>query len=90
MSPPFIDSSAPALGILPNLLADQASRWGAGERVLIEEYLAKHPDLSDDAVCQLVRKEVNLRKSAGEEPKLEWSSRRRRSRRGCWVVRGSG
>jgi hypothetical protein len=53
---------------IARLWADQASRWGRGERVLVEDYLADDPDLAADAmaVLELIYVEVRLRQAHGE------------------------
>jgi tetratricopeptide (TPR) repeat protein len=55
------------------LRADQFARWGRGERIGVEEYLAHHPELATDAeaVLDLVYGELLLREQAGEAPRLE-------------------
>src|SRR5207247_1485002 len=52
---------------------DQRRRWQGGERVLVEEYLARQPELAaDDAlVLDLIYSEVLLREEQGEVPSLE-------------------
>jgi eukaryotic-like serine/threonine-protein kinase len=52
------------------LLADQRSRWRAGDRVTVEQLIAVHPPLADhpDALLDLIYAEVLLRRAAGEHP----------------------
>jgi WD40 repeat protein/serine/threonine protein kinase len=55
------------------LLIDQHERWRKGERVLVEDYVRKHPDLGsqDEAVLDLIYHEIFLREGRGEGPRLE-------------------
>jgi hypothetical protein len=54
-------------------LEDQNARWQRGERMLVEEYLARRPDLHGNAegLLDLITNEVLLRQQAGETPALE-------------------
>jgi tRNA A-37 threonylcarbamoyl transferase component Bud32 len=54
------------------LCADMVGRWGRGERVPAETYLALHPSLQGDAeqAFELVYTEFALREQAGESPTL--------------------
>jgi serine/threonine-protein kinase len=58
--------------------ADQQRRWRRGERVLVEEYLARWPTLAEDAesLLDLVYGEVLLREESGETVALEEYLRR--------------
>jgi tetratricopeptide (TPR) repeat protein len=49
---------------------DQAQRWRRGERLLVETYLARLPDLGADgeAVLDLIVHEILLREGQGEAP----------------------
>ncbi len=51
---------------------DQSLRWRAGERPLVESYLATHPELGDDGdgLLDLLNHEVVLREERGEAPRL--------------------
>ena len=51
---------------------DQSLRWRAGERPLVESYLAAHPELGDDGagLLDLLNHEVLLREERGEAPRL--------------------
>ncbi len=51
-----------------SLLADQKARWQRGDRVRVEIYVAKHPDLRDHApgLAELIQSEIRLRQSEGE------------------------
>jgi hypothetical protein len=64
------DSQAYAL---TTLLAEQGARWQRGERVPVEDYLARHPGLRADpeAVLDLITNEVLLRQELGEVPGLD-------------------
>src|SRR5689334_5024466 len=55
-------------GWLARLQDDQRRRWGQGERVPVEAYLAQYPALGEDpeAVLDLILGEVILREEAGE------------------------
>ncbi|HWY85269.1 MAG TPA: serine/threonine-protein kinase, partial [Gemmataceae bacterium] len=55
--------------LLVERLADElARRWRAGERPLVEEYLAQYPDLSKqpEAVAELIYEELCLRQEFGQ------------------------
>jgi WD40 repeat protein len=66
----YREESAPSL--LP-LLQDQRARWQRGERVLVEDYLARQPALAADAkaALDLIAHEVLLRRERGEKAELE-------------------
>ncbi len=51
---------------------DQSLHWRAGERPLVESYLAAHPELGDDSagLLDLLNHEVLLREERGEAPGL--------------------
>jgi serine/threonine-protein kinase len=51
---------------------DQSLRWRAGERPLVESYLAAHPELGGDGagLLDLLNHEVLLREERGEAPGL--------------------
>ncbi len=69
-TPPSQPSRAGDDTTLTMLLVDQQSCWQRGERVYVEEYLARQPDLRSDrdAVLRLILQEVLLRRQAGEKP----------------------
>jgi serine/threonine protein kinase/Flp pilus assembly protein TadD len=50
-----------------SLIAEMGRRWQAGERPLVEEFLARHPWLSDtpDAALELIYEELTLRQRYG-------------------------
>src|SRR3954447_23195042 len=52
------------------LRADQVERWQHGERMLVEAYLAKWPELQTNAevLLELIYSEVVLREQLGEKP----------------------
>ena len=54
------------------VLLRQGQAWQRGERLGLEELLARHPNLArdDDAVLDLIYNEVVLREQAGEAPSL--------------------
>jgi hypothetical protein len=56
--------------LLARLRADQAEHWRRGDRRLVEQYLADHPELADDAeaVRDLILAEADLRLERGEQP----------------------
>lgn len=62
--------SAPGEGGLGGSLATEqvdamVAAWRRGERPLVEDFLASHPDLGDEAVIRLVYEEFCLRQEAG-------------------------
>jgi serine/threonine-protein kinase len=59
--------------LLSALRADQSACWQRGERVRVEDYLGRHPDLASDpeALLELVYGEVLLRLDDGEAPTLQ-------------------
>jgi serine/threonine-protein kinase len=69
------DRTAP---LLAALLEDQRRRWQAGAAPPVEEYLARHPALADnaDAVLDLIFQEVVLREQRGAAPQLDEYVRR--------------
>jgi serine/threonine-protein kinase len=66
-------TTRPPVASLPE---DQRRRWQAGERVPVEDYLAAHPGLADDALLDLIFQEVVLRERRGETPPLDEYVRR--------------
>jgi WD40 repeat protein/predicted Ser/Thr protein kinase len=65
------DTLSPA-ELVEALCADMVERWGQGERVPAEAYLALHPSLQGDAreAFELVYTEFALREQSGESPTL--------------------
>lgn len=62
-------SPGPSRSSLVNRLAEEmARRWRAGERPLVEDYLARHPELRDqpEAAIELIYEEYSLRHEHGE------------------------
>ena len=55
------------------LLADQRSRWQAGQPLSVESYLSQHPSLVEHPECvlDLIYQEVFLREQRGETAHLE-------------------
>jgi len=55
------------------ILEEQRARWNEGDRVLVEEYLARNLGLRDDAkaVLDLIYQEFHLRRLRGEAPAPE-------------------
>ena len=53
-----------------DLLAAQRERWARGERVTVEQFVAKQPDLRNqsDALLDLIYGEYVLRRNDGEQP----------------------
>jgi hypothetical protein len=53
-----------------DLLAEWRRRWMAGDRVPIEEFLSRHPELAtrEPDVIELIEAEVQMRQSQGEQP----------------------
>jgi serine/threonine protein kinase len=58
------------------LLEEQTSCWRRGERVAVEDLLARRPGLGADGLLDLITNEVLLRQQAGETPLLEEYLRR--------------
>jgi serine/threonine protein kinase/Tfp pilus assembly protein PilF len=61
-----------------HLAEDMAERWRKGERPLVEEYLALHPELWNlpDAALELISEEIYLRQESGQEPSgADWVRR---------------
>jgi WD40 repeat protein/serine/threonine protein kinase len=58
-----------AVPTLAALLAEQRGHWQRGERIPVEDYLARHPRLAADAeaALDLITNEVLLRREQGEE-----------------------
>ncbi len=44
---------------------EMVAAWRRGERPLAEEFLARHPELGEDAAIRLIYEEVCLRQEAG-------------------------
>src|SRR5437868_37933 len=67
--PPAPAESGPSL---VELLLIQRERWERGERVRVEDLLARNPPLRDEpeAVLDLIYNEVVLREERGERPRL--------------------
>src|SRR5262245_52363729 len=64
-APPGRAAGAPRpASLVAALAAEMARRWQAGERPLVEEFLARHPQLADDAdsVLDLITEELRLRR----------------------------
>jgi formylglycine-generating enzyme required for sulfatase activity len=59
--------------LLSDLLVEQRERWRRGERVLVEAYLERHPDLRGDreAILDLLYNEFVAREERGEAPRPE-------------------
>jgi hypothetical protein len=64
--------------ILALLIAHQRRCWRQGQRVSVEDYLARQPGLQadDQAVLDLIYHEIMLREEVGEAPQLEEYLRR--------------
>jgi hypothetical protein len=58
------------------LREDQRQRWQAGERVLAEAYLQRHPTLDAESVIDLIFQEFLLRERLGERPEVSEYLRR--------------
>ena len=56
--------------LLDQALDDQKSSWSRGERIPVEDYLARDPVLRDDAeaILDLIYQEYLLRRERGENP----------------------
>lgn len=75
----MLPANSTAGGALLNAsLDEQSERWQRGDRVLVEEFLQRHPELARDdlAVIQLVMQEHACRRRAGDKPSVEEYSRR--------------
>jgi formylglycine-generating enzyme required for sulfatase activity/tRNA A-37 threonylcarbamoyl transferase component Bud32 len=75
-APPSSQPQEPAavsLNTLALLQEDQRRLWAAGERPLVEHYLARYPRLRDnrDAQLLLLVEEFRLREGAGQQPTVE-------------------
>ena len=59
--------------LLSRLRADQSERWRRGEKVGVEHYLGRHPDLADspDVLLDLIFAEALLRDELGDTPTLD-------------------
>jgi serine/threonine-protein kinase len=57
----------------PSLRNDQSERWQRGDRVPVENYVEKFPDLQTniEALVNLIEGEIDLRRQRGESPTLE-------------------
>jgi serine/threonine protein kinase/Flp pilus assembly protein TadD len=64
------DQGFPALDASGSLATQQVEQmvaaWRRGEQILVEDVLAAHPELSDDAAIRLIYEEVCLRLEAGQ------------------------
>src|SRR5262249_10500036 len=56
------------LDLLAKIRAEQRARWERGDRVLVEEYFRRYPDLTADekAALDLICSEILLREEFGE------------------------
>jgi serine/threonine-protein kinase len=68
----------PPAQVAEGLRAEQRQRWRAGERVPVEDYLARHPGLRADpeAALDLIFNEFLLREQLGERRSAEEFLRR--------------
>jgi hypothetical protein len=66
---PLDSGEAEALALVERLAENMAERWRKGDRPLAEEYLDRHPQLSNlpEAALQLVSEEIYLRQESGQE-----------------------
>ena len=64
--------------MLQELRADQQQRWRQGDKVSVDAYVRRHPELIEDAetLCDLILGEISLREGSGEAPQLEEYTRR--------------
>jgi serine/threonine protein kinase/Flp pilus assembly protein TadD len=64
--------------LLGSLVAEMARAWNAGERLLVEDVLLRHPELQEDpeAIAELLYEEVSLRERQGERVSLSALRRR--------------
>ena len=74
------DGPAPRIGqpYFDAILDEQKSRWDRGERPLVEDLLARHPTLGEDAEATLdvIYQEFVIRRALGESPSPEAYLRR--------------
>lgn len=74
-SPPLNPGTMPSTPkeLVDVLCMDQLTRWSAGDRVLAEDYFAKHPLLEahPDEAFELVYGEFAVREALGDAPKVD-------------------
>ena len=53
------------------VLGEQRARWLDGDRLVVEDYLTRCPELNEDreAVLDLIYQEYDLRRQSGEDPR---------------------
>src|SRR5919204_6563476 len=58
--------------LIEEVCQEQRQRWQAGERLRVEEYLRRYPELAADTACavELVFHEILLSTERGETPQL--------------------
>jgi serine/threonine protein kinase len=64
--------------LLAKIRTEQRERWARGERIPVEEYLRRHPELRSDAevAVDLIYSEILLREEYGETPQpAEYTAR---------------
>jgi WD40 repeat protein len=68
----------PVAEVAAALAVDQWRRWRAGERVPAEDYLARYPQVADDAeaAVEIICGELLIREELGERPNLDEYLRR--------------
>jgi serine/threonine-protein kinase len=73
MNEPTDRAKAVPPGLLAAMLDDQRRSWQQGERVLVESFLKRVPELQDDhaGLLDLIYSEIVLREHAGEHPAPE-------------------
>ncbi len=71
-----IDTMRPASSLATRQVDEMVAAWRRGERPTVEEILARHPELDDDARIRLIYEEYSLRQEAGLEVDAEEIVRR--------------
>jgi WD40 repeat protein/serine/threonine protein kinase len=72
MRDPLAGPAASTRPLVEQLLQEQRAHWDQGERLLVEVFLRRHPDLAADpeGLLDLINNEVVLRAERGEGPHL--------------------
>jgi serine/threonine protein kinase/Tfp pilus assembly protein PilF len=60
-------SNDPGSSLVTRLVEEMVAAWRQGERPRAEEFLARHPGLSDESAIRLVYEEACLREEEGDE-----------------------
>ncbi|MBI3839936.1 MAG: protein kinase [Planctomycetia bacterium] len=67
-----------AINLVSTWETEQRRRWQSGDRVLVESFLERHPDVTvqENELLNLIYAEFRLRESVGEVPSLDEYERR--------------